>query len=83
MTPDKRLEYTGVSDNRTRVEVMGGWQKTMVAEKLAGSMYWQYGFSGYSYGKNNDDGFTIYIEDAEAETLVYEHAKEMNALNKH
>ncbi|KAG7294677.1 hypothetical protein NEMBOFW57_004755 [Staphylotrichum longicolle] len=82
LTPDKRLEYTGKVDNRTRVEVMGSWQKTMVEEKLAGSMYWQYGFSGYSYGRNHDDGFTIYIEDAEAQTLVYQHAKEMNALNR-
>lgn len=81
LTPDKRLEYTGREDNRTRVEVMGGWQKTTVAEKLAGSMYWQYGFSGYSYGRNHDDGFTIYLDDAEAKTLVYKHAKEMQSLN--
>jgi mannan endo-1,4-beta-mannosidase len=82
LTPDKRLEYTGRVDNRTRVEVEGGWQKTTVEEKLAGSMYWQYGYSSYSYGKNHDDGFTIYIEDSEAQELVYKHAEEMNALNK-
>ncbi|KAK3906161.1 beta-mannanase [Staphylotrichum tortipilum] len=82
LTPDKRLEYTGRVDNRTRVEVEGGWQKTTVEEKLAGSMYWQYGYSGYSYGRNHDDGFTIYIEDSEAQELVYKHAAEMNALNK-
>jgi mannan endo-1,4-beta-mannosidase len=80
LTPDKRLEYTGVEDNRTRTEVLGSWQKTTVEEKLAGSMYWQFGFSGYSYGRNHNDGFTIYIDDEEAKTLVYEHAKEMNAL---
>ncbi|AEO71901.1 glycoside hydrolase family 5 protein [Thermothielavioides terrestris NRRL 8126] len=81
LTPDKRLALTGKVDNRTRVEVMGGWQKTMVAEKMAGDMYWQFGFSNYSYGRNDDDGFTIYLDDAEARPLVYDHAKEMNALN--
>ncbi|KAL2133932.1 hypothetical protein VTI74DRAFT_1350 [Chaetomium olivicolor] len=81
LTPDKRLEYTGKVDNRTRLDVMPAWQKTMVDEKIAGSMYWQYGFSGYSYGRNHDDGFTIYMDDAEAQELVYKHAKDMNALN--
>ncbi|KAK4139911.1 hyperthermostable beta-1,4-mannanase [Dichotomopilus funicola] len=81
LTPEKRLEYTGKIDNRTRVEVLSKWQKTTVEEKLAGSMYWQYGYSEYSYGRNNDDGFTIYIEDEEAQTLVYGHAEEMNGLN--
>ncbi|KAL2141976.1 hypothetical protein VTI28DRAFT_1758 [Corynascus sepedonium] len=80
LTPDKRLEYTGVVDNRTRIEVIGGWQKTTVEEKLAGSMYWQYGYSEYSYGRNHDDGFTIYLDDEEAQTLVYGHAEDMNAL---
>nr|QMV47764.1 hyperthermostable beta-1,4-mannanase [Thermothelomyces thermophilus] len=83
LTPDKRLEHTGKVDNRTRVEVLGGWQKTTVREELAGSMYWQYGYSNYSYGRNHDDGFTIYLDDEEAKTLVYGHAKEMNALNHH
>nr|AHK22783.1 GH5 mannanase [Achaetomium sp. Xz8] len=82
LTADKRLEYTGKVDNRTRVEVVGAWQKTMVKERIAGDMYWQYGFSGYSYGRNHDDGFTIYLDDEEAKTLVYQHAKEMNALNR-
>jgi mannan endo-1,4-beta-mannosidase len=44
-------------------------------------MYWQFGYSGYSYGRNHDDGFTIFLEDAEAKKLVYEHAKKVNALN--
>jgi mannan endo-1,4-beta-mannosidase len=26
-------------------------------------MYWQFGFSGYSYGRNHDDGFTIYLDE--------------------
>ncbi|KAK4097309.1 glycoside hydrolase family 5 protein [Parathielavia hyrcaniae] len=82
LTPDRRLEYTGVVDNRTRTEVMGGWQKTTVEEKLAGSMYWQYGYCEYSYGCNHNDGFTVYLADEEAELLVYQHAKEMNALNR-
>lgn len=82
LTPDLRLEYTGKVDNRTRLEVVGAWQKVTVEEKLAGSMYWQYGYSGYSYGKNHNDGFTIYLEDAEAKELVYGHAKDMQKLNR-
>lgn len=82
LTPEARLQNTGKVDNRTRVEVLGAWQKTMVAEKMAGSMYWQFGFSGYSYGRNHDDGFTVYLDEPEAQTIVYKHAKEMNALNR-
>nr|ADW82104.1 endo-beta-1,4-mannanase [Chaetomium sp. CQ31] len=81
LTPEARLEYVGIVDNRSRVEVMGQWQRTTVEEKLAGSMYWQYGFSDYSYGRNHDDGFTIYLDDPEAEVLVYQHAEEMQSLN--
>ena len=61
---------------------MAGWQKTAVDKKLAGTMYWQFGFSGFSYGKNHDDGFTVYLDNkAEADVLVVKHAKDMNALN--
>ncbi|KXX78131.1 putative mannan endo-1,4-beta-mannosidase C [Madurella mycetomatis] len=81
MTPEARLEYTGKVTNGTRLQVMGEWQRIMVEEKLAGSMYWQFGYSGYSYGRNHDDGFTVYLEDGEAETLVYQHAKDMQSLN--
>jgi mannan endo-1,4-beta-mannosidase len=82
LTPEARLEYLGRVENATRVEVLGGWQKIAVEEKLAGSMYWQFGFSNYSYGRNHNDGFTIYLDDAEAQPLVYKHAKEMDALNR-
>lgn len=61
--------------------MLGGWQKTGVSEKLAGDMYWQFGYSGYSYGRNHDDGFTIFLDDAEAQVLVYQHVKGVNSLN--
>lgn len=35
-------------------------------------------FSGYSYGCNHNDGFTIYLEDDEAQTLIYDHAAIVN-----
>jgi mannan endo-1,4-beta-mannosidase len=44
-------------------------------------MFWQYGYSDFSYGKNHNDGFTIYLDDEEAQTLVYQHAERMNGLN--
>lgn len=63
--------------------MVGEWQRAAVKAKLAGSQYWQFGYSGFSYGKNNDDGFTIYLENKEeANELIIKHAKDMNALNK-
>lgn len=81
LTAAKRLEYLGRVDNTSRVEVLSKWQNASLEEKMS-DMYWQFGYSGYSYGKNNDDGFTIYLEDEEAKTLVVEHAKKVNALNR-
>ncbi|KAJ2902221.1 GH5 mannanase [Zalerion maritima] len=81
LTDEARLEYLGTVKNQTRTEVLGHWHDIMVEEKMAGDMYWQFGYSGYSYGRNHNDGFTIYLDDEEAETLVYEHAEEMDALN--
>lgn len=50
-------------------------------EKLAGDMFGQFGYSGFSYGRNHDDGFTIYLDDAEAQPLVYHHAEAVQRLN--
>ncbi|CCC07605.1 hypothetical protein SMACR_08144 [Sordaria macrospora] len=82
MTDKGRLDQLGQVKNETRIEVIGGWQKIAVQEKMAGDMYWQFGYGGYSYGRNHDDSFTIYLEDAEAKELVYKHAKEMQKLNE-
>jgi mannan endo-1,4-beta-mannosidase len=79
LTPDKRLEYTGVTDNTPRTEVLGNWQAISLEEGMS-DMYWQYGYSEYSYGRNHDDGFTIYLDDEEAQPLVYEHAAAVNSL---
>ena len=81
MTADKRLEYLGKVNNASRVDVMSRWQAIGVEEKIAGDMYWQFGYSGYSYGRNHDDGFTIFLDDPEAQTLVYEHANAVRKLN--
>ena len=82
MTPEARLETLGQVRNETRLEAIGGWQETALREKMAGDMYWQFGYSEYSYGRNHNDGFTIYLDDEEAQELVYEHAKKVNKLNK-
>jgi mannan endo-1,4-beta-mannosidase len=81
LTDDKRIEYTGKTSNRTRSEVLGIWQATSLKERMP-DMYWQFGYGGFSYGKNNNDGFTVYLGDAEAQNLVFEHAKKVNALNQ-
>lgn len=62
MTPEARLENLGTVSNITRIEAVGGWQKIAVEERMS-DMYWQYGYSGYSYGRNHDDGFTIYLDE--------------------
>ncbi|GAB7331897.1 hypothetical protein MBLNU13_g03828t1 [Cladosporium sp. NU13] len=81
LTPEARLQYLNRTENATRVEVLSLWQKTSLQEKIS-DMYWQYGFSNYSYGRNHDDGFTIYLDDPEAKQLIYEHAAVVNRLNK-
>ncbi|KAM7184253.1 endo-1,4-beta-mannosidase [Naviculisporaceae sp. PSN 640] len=81
LTPEARLQNTGKVFKETRTEVLGKWQSIGVEEKLGGDMYWQYGYSQYSYGRNHDDGFTIFLDDAEAQTLVYQHTKDVNRLN--
>ncbi|KAF2688551.1 glycoside hydrolase family 5 protein [Lentithecium fluviatile CBS 122367] len=81
LTPQKRQEYLGKVSNTTRIEALSLWQATSLKEKMP-DMYWQFGYGGYSYGKNHDDGFTIFLEENEAKTLVYEHAKRVNALNR-
>jgi len=83
LSPEKRLEYLGKNTTEYRIPVVGEWQRTAVKEKLAGTLYWQFGFNGYSYGRNHDDGFTIYLDNKpEADELVVKHAKDMDALNK-
>jgi mannan endo-1,4-beta-mannosidase len=82
MTPAARKEYLGKENNITRLEAIGEWQRTGVDEKLS-DMFWQFGYSDYSYGRNHDDGFTIYLDDNEAEDLVYKHAKAVEWLNHH
>ncbi|KAM0710290.1 hypothetical protein Q7P35_002652 [Cladosporium inversicolor] len=81
LTPEARLQYLNRTETATRVEVLSLWQKTSLQEKIS-DMYWQYGFSNYSYGRNHDDGFTIYLDNPEAKKLVYEHAAAVNRLNK-
>lgn len=62
LTPDKRKEYVGTVVNTTRIEALGLWQQAALEEKMP-DMYWQFGYSDYSYGRNHDDGFTIYLDE--------------------
>ncbi|KAI1087998.1 glycoside hydrolase family 5 protein [Rostrohypoxylon terebratum] len=79
MTAEARAQNGIAASDLTRVEVEGLWQNITREERVS-DMYWQYGYSGYSYGRNHNDGFTIYLDDEEAQTLVYEHAREVNRL---
>ncbi|RYO94231.1 hypothetical protein DL766_002259 [Monosporascus sp. MC13-8B] len=80
MTNEARQQYLGRVSNITRLEALGGWQEITLEEKMP-DMYWQFGYSGYSYGRNHDDGFTIFLDDDEARQLVYEHAAAVNELH--
>lgn len=81
LTPEARKLYYNTTRPETRLEVIGEWQRIHEKEKMP-DMYWQFGYSGFSYGRNHDDGNTIYLDDAEAKVLVYKHAREMNKLNR-
>ncbi|KAJ6264069.1 hypothetical protein Dda_0210 [Drechslerella dactyloides] len=81
LTPDKRLEYLGQVSNYTRLEVIKSWQETSIAERVAGDQYWQFGWYGWSYGPNHNDGFTIFLNDTEAGEIVNKHARHVSALN--
>ncbi|PNS18715.1 hypothetical protein CAC42_5254 [Sphaceloma murrayae] len=78
LSPAGRAQNGKPASDETRLEVYQKWQKIQVEEKMP-DMYWQFGTT-YSYGKNHDDGFTIYLDDADAQPLIYEHAKTMAAL---
>ncbi|RYP46638.1 hypothetical protein DL768_007183 [Monosporascus sp. mg162] len=80
MTNEARKQYLGRVSDITRLEALGGWQEITLEERMP-DMYWQFGYSGYSYGRNHDDGFTIFLDDDEAQQLVYEHAAAVNELN--
>ncbi|EMR70233.1 putative glycoside hydrolase family 5 protein [Eutypa lata UCREL1] len=80
MTDEARQEYLGTVSNITRTQAVGGWQEIGLEEKMP-DLYWQFGYSGYSYGRNHDDGFTIFLDDDEAQQLVYDHAEALNNLN--
>jgi mannan endo-1,4-beta-mannosidase len=69
LTPEARLEYLNRTETATRVEVLSLWQRTSLQEKIS-DMFWQYGFSNYSYGRNHNDGFTIYLDEYVPRPLV-------------
>ncbi|KAH9993890.1 glycoside hydrolase family 5 protein [Xylariaceae sp. FL0662B] len=79
MTAEARAQNGITPVDASRVEVEGNWQAIMLEEGMS-DLFWQYGYSGYSYGRNHNDGFTIYLDDDEAQTLVYDHAKAVNSL---
>ncbi|KAH7347224.1 family 5 glycoside hydrolase [Plectosphaerella cucumerina] len=77
LTNEKRQEYLGTTSPLSRVEVLSKWQAISLEHEMS-DMYWQFGFT-HSYGRNHDDGFTIYLDAAEAQPLVYQHAAAVNA----
>jgi len=50
MTPEARLATLGIVSNVSRLEAIGLWQRTSIAEKLPIDMYWQFGVDNLSYG---------------------------------
>lgn len=62
LTPEAR-EQNGIDPKpQTRVQVLGKWQQISLSHQMS-DMYWQFGFSGWSYGRNHDDGFTIFLDE--------------------
>ncbi|KEP44949.1 mannan endo-1,4-beta-mannosidase [Rhizoctonia solani 123E] len=81
MSPEARLQYLGTVSNYTRLQAIRPWQKAVLDNKLTGDQFWQLGISNLSFGRSTDDGFTIYLDDPEAKTLIYDHVKKVNAQN--
>jgi len=54
------------------------WQAEVMAQNIAGDMYWQFGDT-LSTGNTSDDGYTIYYGTAEYAELVTTHAAAMLA----
>ena len=62
LSPEKRLEYLGAVSNSSRVEVVGGWQKIFVQERLGGDLYWQFGLQqGLSSGSSHDVRLSCFV----------------------
>ncbi|KAF7197916.1 putative mannan endo-1,4-beta-mannosidase C [Pseudocercospora fuligena] len=57
----KDLKKTAAA-NETRMAVMKLWQATTLELKMS-DLYWQFGYSNFSYGRNHNDGFTIYLDE--------------------
>ena len=78
MTNEAREAALGTTAPEGRVEVLGEWQEISREEHMS-DMFWQFGWT-YENGRNHDDGFTIYLDEEEAQPLVFEHAAAVNAL---
>lgn len=62
LTPEAR-EQNGIDPKpKSRVQVVGKWQSISLKEDMS-DMFWQFGYSGWSYGRNHNDGFTIYLDE--------------------
>ncbi|KAG8739854.1 hypothetical protein FRC10_005049 [Ceratobasidium sp. 414] len=82
LTPEARLEYLGTTSNYSRLDAIVPWQKAAIEYDLAGDQFWQLGVSNLSFGRSTNDGFTIYLDDPEAKTLVYDHVKAVTKRNQ-
>lgn len=70
LTPEAR-EQNGIdSKPQSRVQVIGKWQDISLKEQMS-DMYWQFGFSRWSYGRNHNDGFTIYLDECVSSVLTW------------
>lgn len=69
ITPEERKNNGIKAKNEMRLEVAGEWQAISVGEKMP-DIYWQYGYSEYSYRGNLDDRFTNLLDDEKVEELV-------------
>ena len=54
MTPEERLRSLGKVSNVSRLEALGLWQETSIAQRLGGDQYWQLGVDGLSFGDSTN-----------------------------
>ncbi|KAI5778740.1 glycoside hydrolase [Geopyxis carbonaria] len=74
-------EYGIPRSTGVRTAELTTWHKTVLANNIAGDMYWQFGTTLPNAGKTHDDTFTIFTDDSDYASLVTSYVTQMEAKN--
>ncbi|KAI5852547.1 glycoside hydrolase superfamily [Morchella snyderi] len=74
-------EYGVTRSTGQRLTVIRTWHDIVLANAIAGDMYWQFGAVLPITGRTHDDTNTIFTDDAEYNELVVQYVPQMEAKN--